>query len=174
MEEPQTNPAFKLLPLKPEQHPVTRVPKRTTELPFFYFTKKKDLLKQPIRYEGIDEFGHPMRWFVTPNPAIGAPAIEAHEVWQRLVMPAIEQQRAKLGRVPEILPLGGVRQALRALGWTEGGRTARRLLHALRKIRGAECDADYLLPRYGNGGQVTFTPVKGIYSRFTIYAIGDK
>lgn len=175
MEEPTpTKPAFELIPLKAEQHPVSRLPKRTTELPFFYLTKQKELLNKPVRYEGVDESGNPIRWTVTPNTLVGAPAIDAHEIWLRLIVPTIEIARSKTGRVPEILPLGGMRESLRTLGWNEGGHQARQLLRGLHKIQAASCDADFLLPARDKNGQVTFVPIKGIYSRLSIYAIGDK
>src|SRR3954451_19942557 len=116
---------FELLPLSPEQYPVSPPPRRTTDLPFFYLTKKKELLAQPIRYEGLDESGRPIRWTVTPNTIIGAPAIDAHKIWHQLIVPTIEHHRATTGHVPEVLPLGGIRKCLRMVGWTEGGRQAR-------------------------------------------------
>src|SRR4051794_33519996 len=92
----EQNQNFNLIPLAPEQPPVSIVPKRTTELPFFYLTKKKELLQQNITYEGVDEFGRPMRWKVRPNrdSDIGEPAIDAHRVWVLLILPAIEHTRA--------------------------------------------------------------------------------
>src|SRR5688572_13273766 len=107
---------FELVTLTPEQHAVTPVPKFTTELPFFYLTKKKNLLQQDIHFEGIDGHGNPIRWEVIPNrsPKIGVPAIEAHTIFTQLVKPVMEMQRDQTGRVPEILPLGGIRECLRA------------------------------------------------------------
>src|SRR6187399_1565149 len=135
----QQNTSFELIPLTPEQHAVSAPPKRTTDLPFFYLTKQKELLNQPIRYEGVDENGRPIRWTVTPNTIIGAPAIDAHKIWHQLVIPTIEMHRSEAGKAPEILPLGGVRKCLRALGWTEGGRQARQLLEGLNRIASAWC-----------------------------------
>src|SRR6185503_9409841 len=82
-----------LIPLKAGQHAVILVPKTTTDLPFFYFTKQKASLNQNINYQGLDPQGRPMRWQVFPNnnPAIGAPGIDAHEAWMRLVKPTFDQ-----------------------------------------------------------------------------------
>src|SRR5690242_6397846 len=88
------NQTFELIPLTPEQHPISSPPKRTTDLPFFYLTKKKELLEQPIHYVGVDENGRPIRWTVTPNTIIGAPAIDAHKIWHQLVIPTIEVHRS--------------------------------------------------------------------------------
>src|SRR5437899_10579590 len=108
-----------LIPILRGQHHVTLLPRTATDLPFFYLTKKKELLGKPIHFEGTDLAGRPMRWTVTPNTnsAIGAPAIEAHEVWVRLVMPAITASRTPDGRVPDIVPLGRLRESLRIIGW---------------------------------------------------------
>src|SRR5437016_3029887 len=101
-ESTQPIPPFTLLPLTPDQHPVSGLPKRTTELPFFYLTKKKELLDRNISYEGVDEAGNPVRWAVRPNraPEIGVPAIDAHEIWVRVVIPMIERHQAAANRVP--------------------------------------------------------------------------
>jgi hypothetical protein len=177
MEEPnqQRNKPFELIPLTPEQHPVTGLPKRTTELPFFYLTKKKELLQKNITYEGVDESGRPIRWTVRPNrdPEIGVPTIDAHEVWVRLIIPVIEQHRSNGGKIPEILPLGGVRQCLRMLGWGVGGHQARRLLRGLNQIGAAWCEADFFLAIIDSTGQQKFVPIKGKFSRLSIYAIGE-
>lgn len=164
-----------LIPLAPEQPPVTIVPKRTTELPFFYLTKKKGLLQQNISYEGVDEYDRPIRWKVRPNraPDIGEPAIDAHRIWVLLILPAIEHSRAATGRVSQILPLGGVRKCLRVLDWGTGGHQARRLLRALNQIGAAWCEADFFLP-VQNAGKLQLVPIKGKFSRLAIYAIGEK
>src|SRR6266702_1830711 len=177
MEEPNQQPAkaFELLPLAAEQHPVSDLPKPTTELPFFYLTKKKELLQQNIHYEGVDEAGRPIRWTVRPNrdPEIGVPAIDAHEIWVRLIIPVIEHHRSGAGKIPEILPLGGVRQCLRMLGWGIGGHQARRLLRGLNQIGAAWCEADFFLPITDPTGQLKLVPIKGKFSRLSIYAIGE-
>jgi hypothetical protein len=173
MEEPsqQPNKPFELIPLTAEQHPVSGLPKRTTELPFFYLTKKKELLQQNINYEGVDEGGRPIRWTVRPNrdAEIGVPTIDAHEVWVRLIIPVIEQHRFNFGKIPEILPLGGVRQCLRMLGWGIGGHQARRLLRGLNQIGAAWCEADFLVSITGQDGQVKLVPIKGKFSRLSIW-----
>ncbi len=169
---------LELMPLQPGQHHITLLPKTSTDLPFFYLTKQKALLNQPIRFDSLDTAGRPMRWKVTPNtnPAIGAPAIEAHEVWVRLVMPAITLSRGSDDTVRDIVPLGRMRESLRRVGWSEGGFTARRLLKALHQIGSAWCVADFWMPtnRVDENGQPTFTHVKGAFSRMAIYAIGSK
>jgi hypothetical protein len=162
--------------LTPEQHAVTPVPKFTTELPFFYLTKQKKLLEQDIRFEGFDGYGNPIRWEVTPNrsPKIGAPSIEAHEIFTRLVKPSMELHRAPDGQIPEILPLGGVRECLRIIGWKEGGWEARGLLQGLMQIGQATCESDFLLPvGSGSDGAPKFRAIKGIFNRFSIWKIGS-
>jgi hypothetical protein len=168
------NQTFELIPLSPEQHPISSPPKRTTDLPFFYLTKKKELLEQPIHYVGVDESGRPIRWTVTPNTIIGAPAIDAHKIWHQLVIPTIELHRSDAGKAPEILPLGGVRKCLRAIGWTEGGRQARQLLEGLNRIASAWCEADFFLPVQDATGKIQLMSIKGKFSRLSIYAIGEK
>ncbi len=172
--EGNQNQPFQLQPLSPEEHAVSTPPRRTTDLPFFYLTKKKELLNQPIRYEGIDESGRPIRWTVTPNTIIGAPAIDAHRIWHKLIIPTIEQHRTKAGRVPQVLPLGGVRKCLRLIGWTEGGRQAREFLAGLNRIASAWCEADFFVPVQDANGKLKFAAVKGKFSRLSIYAIGEK
>jgi hypothetical protein len=167
---------IEIKPLTPEQHAVTPVPKFTTELPFFYLTKHKISLQQDIRYEGLDGYGNPIRWEVIPNrsPKIGAPSIEAHEIFTRLVKPSMELHRAPDGQIPEILPLGGVRECLRIIGWKEGGWEARGLLQGLMQIGQASCESDFLLPiGMSPEGTPTFRAIKGIFNRFSIWKIGS-
>lgn len=167
---------FTLAPLGSGQHAVTPVPKSTTDLPFFYLTKHKERLMKPILYEGVDGEGRPMRWAATPNAAIGSPGIDAHEAWTRLVKPTWEAYRTDDDRLPNILPLGGVRQCLRGVGWGQGGWEARRLLRALNQIGATWCTADFSVPttKLNEDGRPTFRLVKGSFSRLTIYAIGEK
>lgn len=170
--------ALKLIPLKPDQHPVTQAPKFTTELPFFYLTKDKKLLSQVIVYEDRDEEGRPIRWKVTPNihPTVGAPGIEAHEVWGRLIKPAIDSHRKPDGQLPAIIRLGKVRECLRTIGWRAGGWEARDFFRTLNQTTGALCEADFWLPTTtkDQSGAWTFRHIKGIFSRITVYAIGSK
>lgn len=164
-----------LIPLKPDQHPVTRLPKFTTELPFFYLTKQKEALQKPIDFQTTDDGGKPVRWKVTPNTTIGAPGIEAHEVWVRLVKPAIDAQRRGDGIIPLIIPLGGARECLRLLGWQQGGFQARRILERLDQIGAARCEADFWMPTLQRdaGGSPLFIHIKAKFSKFDIYAIGS-
>ena len=169
--------AQSLLPLKPKQHPVTPLPKFTTELPFFYLTKRKDLLSQAIDFQGIDPANRPIRWKVTPNPTIGAPGIEAHEVWVRLIKPALDTEREKmLGKLPNLIPLGSVRECLRSLGWSIGGWESRRLMKCIRQIGSAWCEADFWMPttERDEEGRALHRHIKGEFSRISIYAIGSK
>lgn len=166
-----------LVPLKPDQHAVILVPKATTDLPFFYFTKQKTSLNQNINYQGIDFQGRPMRWQVFPNnnPSIGAPGIDAHEAWMRLVKPTFDQYSAQ-GIAVDILPLGRLREALRKVGWGEGGWEGRRLLKALHQIGAASCVADLWVPTttVDEKGETTFQHINATFSKLTLYAIGSK
>jgi hypothetical protein len=166
-----------LLPLKPKQHPVTSIPKFTTEFPFFYLTKRKDLLTQAIDFQGIDPEQRPIRWKVTPNPTIGAPGIEAHEVWVRLIKPALDAERERmLGKLPNLVPLGSVRECIRTLGWSIGGWESRRLMKCIRQIGSAWCEADFWMPtaEKDEEGRALYRHIKGEFSRISIYAIGSK
>jgi hypothetical protein len=166
-----------LLPLKPKQHPVTSIPKFTTELPFFYLTKRKDLLTQTINFQGVDPEQRPIRWKVTPNPTIGAPGIEAHEVWVRLIKPALDAERERMsGKLPNLVPLGSVRECIRMLGWSIGGWESRRLMKCIRQIGSAWCEADFWMPtaEKDEEGRALYRHIKGEFSRISIYAIGSK
>lgn len=166
-----------LQPLKPKQHPVTSLPKFTTELPFFYLTKRKDLLSQPVDFRSTDPENKPVRWRVTPNPTIGAPGIEAHEVWVRLIKPAIDAERERLlGKLPSLIPLGSIRECLRTLGRSIGGWESRRLLKSIRQIGSAWCEADFWMPtaERDEEGRALYRHIKGEFSRISIYSIGSK
>src|SRR6059058_4207387 len=128
--------AFELLPLKPEQHTITFVPRLSLELPFFNLTVRRKDIPKVIKYRGRDLAGRPIRWEVYQDTSkeIGAPAVEAHEVWYLLVKPAIDSQRLPNGKIPEIVPLGGMRECLRRVGWTSGGHQAHELMKALTQI----------------------------------------
>jgi len=166
-----------LQPLKPNQHPVTPLPKFTTELPFFYLTKRKDLLNQVINFQSTDSGDKPVRWRVTPNPTIGAPGIEAHEVWVRLIKPALDAERERMaGKLPSLVPLGSIRECLRTLGRAIGGWESRRLLKCIRQIGSAWCEADFWMPtaERDEEGRVLYRHIKGEFSRISIYSIGSK
>jgi hypothetical protein len=109
---------FELVPLKPEQHTITFVPRLSLELPFFNLTLRKKDTPHVIKYAGRDEAGHPIRWEVYQDTSeeIGAPAVEAHEVWYLLIKPSIDSQRRPDGSIPELIPLGGLRECLRKVG----------------------------------------------------------
>lgn len=163
--------------LKPNQHPVTPLPKFTTELPFFYLTKRKDLLNQVINFQSTDSGDKPIRWRVTPNPTIGAPGIEAHEVWVRLIKPALDAERERMsGNLPSLVPLGSIRECLRTLGRAIGGWESRRLLKCIRQIGSAWCEADFWMPTSERDGEgrVLYRHIKGEFSRISIYSIGSK
>jgi len=166
-----------LQPLKPNQHPVTPLPKFTTELPFFYLTKRKDLLNQVINFQSTNSGDKLVRWRVTPNPTIGAPGIEAHEVWVRLIKPALDAERERMaGKFPSLVPLGSIRECLRALGRAIGGWESRRLLKCIRQIGSAWCEADFWMPtaERDEEGRILYRHIKGEFSRISIYSIGSK
>ena len=169
--------AAELIPINEGQHQVILVPKATTDLPFFYLTKQNIRLRQNINYEGVDAKGRPIRWQVFPNNnrAIGAPGIDAHEAWMRLVKPTFDWHRDS-GKALDILPLGKLREALRTVGWGEGGWEARRLLKALHQIGAASCVADLWIPttHEDEDGNPTFQHINATFSKMTIYAIGSK
>lgn len=169
--------AFELIPLKPEQHTLTFVPRLSLELPFFNLTSRRKDVPKVIKYQGRDNAGHPIRWevFQDTSEEIGAPAVEAHEVWYLLVKPSIDSQRQPNGAIPEIIPLGGIRECLRKVGWSEGGFQARELIKALTQISFAGCVADLWLPtdERDNEGKQRFLQIKGRFSRMSVYAIGE-
>jgi hypothetical protein len=169
--------SFELIPLKPEQHTVTFVPRLTLELPFFNLTVRHKNIPKVIKYEGRDEAGRPIRWEVYQDTSeeIGAPAVEAHEVWYLLVKPSIDASRRPDGSIPEIIPLGGIRECLRKVGWTAGGHQARELLKVLTQISFAGCVADLWVPtgEQDQEGKTRFLQIKGRFSRMSVYAIGE-
>ena len=169
--------AFELLPLKPEQHTISFVPRLSLELPFFNLSHRKKDTPKVIKYEGRDEAGRPIRWEVYQDTSkeIGAPAVEAHEVWYLLVKPSIDASRKRDGSIREIIPLGGVRECLRKVGWTAGGHQARELIKALTQISFAGCVADLWVPTEEQDlqGKTRFLQVKGRFSRLSVYAIGE-
>jgi hypothetical protein len=169
--------AFELLPLKPEQHTVTFVPRLSLELPFFNLTFRRNDIPKVIKYEGRDEAGRPIRWEVYQDTSeeIGAPAVEAHEVWYLLVKPSIDSSRRPDGGIPDIIPLGGIRECLRKVGWSAGGHQARELIKALTQISFAGCVADLWVPtgEPDPEGKTRFLQIKGRFSRLSVYAIGE-
>lgn len=169
--------AFELIPLKPEQHALAFVPKLSTDLPFFNLTSRRRDIPKVIKYRGRDLAGRPIRWEVYQDTSkeIGAPAVEAHEVWYLLVKPSIDSQRMLDGKLPEIIPLGGMRECLRRVGWTSGGHQAHELMKALTQIAFAGCVADLWLPtgEQDAEGRERYLQIKGRFSRLSVYAIGE-
>lgn len=167
-----------LVPLKPKQHPVTNIPRFGNERPFFYLTSRKTALKLNINFAGLDDAGRPYRWNVRPNrdEHIGVPGAEAHEVWIRLIKPALDDARAgNEGELPAIIPLGTVRECLRVVGWTIGGWEQERLFRCIRQIGAAWCEADFWQPttEKDESGKPVCVHIKGEFSRLTLYAIGN-
>jgi hypothetical protein len=169
--------AVELIPLNPDQHVITFIPKLTAELPFFNLTNYKRDLTNPIKFEGVDEAGHPMQWQVFPNSnkEIGAPGVEAHRVWYLLVKPAIDEARLMTGKIPQVIPLGKVRECLRKVGFTSGGHQERELIKCLNQIGAAWCVADLWIPtkEVDETGKPKYVQVKGRFSRMSIYAVGE-
>lgn len=169
--------ATELIPLKSGQHLITFVPKLSTELPFFNLTSRRKDIPKVIKYEGVDVAGHPIRWEVYQNTSkeIGAPGVEAHQVWYLLIKPAIDEARRPDITIPEIVPLGKVRECLRKVGWAAGGRQQRDLIQALRQISFAGCVADLWMPTgdLDEEGKQRFLQIKGSFSRLSVYAIGE-
>lgn len=169
--------SFELLPLKPEQHTLTFVPKLAIELPFFNLTARRKDIPKVIKYQGRDAYGRPINWEVYQDTSkeIGAPAVQAHEVWYLLVKPSIDSHRLPNGRIREIIPLGGVRECLRKVGWTIGGHQGHELIKALTQISFAGCVADLWVPtgEQDSEGKERFLQIKGRFSRMSVYAIGE-
>src|SRR5260370_25405602 len=168
---------FELIPLKPDQHTLTLVPKLSLELPFFNLTPRRKDIPKVIKYQGRDDAGRPIRWEVYQDTSeeIGAPAVEAHEVWYLLVKPSIDGRRRTDGSIPEIIPLGGIRECLRKVGWTAGGFQTRELIKALTQIAFAGCVADLWVPTGDTDqeGKERLLQIKGRFSRMSVYAIGE-
>ena len=169
--------ATELIPLKPDQHKITFVPKTTTDLPFFNLTYRKKEIPKAIKYEGVDEAGHPIRWEVyhNTNSEIGHPGVEAHEVWYLLIKPAIDASRKTDGTISQIIQLGGMRECLRMVGWTAGGHQARELIKSLTQIAFSGCVADLWFPTGETDaeGKQKYLQIKSRFSRLSVYAIGE-
>jgi hypothetical protein len=169
--------AVELIPLNSDQHVITFIPKLTAELPFFNLTSYKRDLTNPIKFEGIDEAGHPINWQVFPNSnkEIGAPGVEAHRVWYLLIKPAIDEARFMTGKIPQVIPLGKVRECLRKAGFTAGGHQEHKLIKCLNQIGAAWCVADLWIPtkEVDEAGKPKYIQVKGRFSRMSVYAIGE-
>jgi hypothetical protein len=167
-----------LLPLKQEQHVVTFVPKTTTDLPFFNLTYRRKDTPSKIKFEGVDGAGNPINWEVRHNTDddIGYAGVQAHEIWYLLIKPAIDANRLENGKVKKIIPLGGLRECLRMVGWTEGGHQAKDLIRSLTQISFAGVIADLWFPtgETDEAGKPTFRQVKGRFSRLSLYAIGEQ
>jgi hypothetical protein len=170
--------ATELIPLKQGQHVVTYVPKVTTDLPFFNLTQRKKGISNKIKFEGKDGFGNPVNWEVRHNTDddIGYAGVLAHEVWYLVIKPAIDAARRETGRTPSIVPLGGIRECLRMVGWTEGGHQANDFIQALTQISFAGVIADLWFPtgETDGAGKPKFQQIKGRFSRMSVYAIGEK
>lgn len=169
--------AVELIPLKPNQHKITFVPKTTTDLPFFNLTYRKKDIPKEIEYEGVDNAGHPIYWRVEYNTSkrTGAPGVEAHEVWYLLIKPAIDASRETDGNIPQIIQLGGMRECLRMVGWTAGGFQAKELIKSLTQISFAGCVADLWFPtgELDGEGKQKYLQIKSRFSRLSVYAIGE-
>lgn len=170
--------SVELIPTKPGQHVVTFVPKVTTDLPFFNLTYRKKNVPKKIKFEGEDGAGNPIRWEVHHNTSdeIGSAGVQAHEVWYLLIKPAIDASRMESGKIPSIIPLAGMRDCLRMIGWSAGGLQARELIKVLRQIAFAGVVADLWFPtgETDEKGKPKFKQVKGSFSRMSVYAIGEK
>ncbi|MFN0278982.1 MAG: hypothetical protein ACKVRN_10305 [Pyrinomonadaceae bacterium] len=169
--------SVELIPLKPDQHKVTFVPKTTTDLPFFNLTYRRKDIPKAVKYEGIDPAGHPISWqvFHNANTEVGHAGVEAHEVWYMLIKPGIDSSRKNDGTIPQIIPLGGMRHCLRMVGWSEGGHQARELIKCLTQIAFAGCVADLWFPtgEIDDEGKEKFLQIKARFSRMSVYAIGE-
>jgi hypothetical protein len=167
-----------LIPLNSDQHVVTFVPRLITELPFFNLTSYQKNLPSVIKFAGLDDAGHPINWEVyqNTNKEIGAPRADAHRVWYQLVKPAADQVRRVDGTIPDIVPLGKIRECLRRVGWTAGGHQERKLIRCLNQIGAAWCVADLWIPTRESDehGKPKFIQVKGRFSRLSVYAIGER
>src|ERR1700683_2303452 len=109
----------KLVPFKPGQHKVTAVPKIASDLPFFNLVQNRRGVPTTIKYQDTDTQGRHVRWEVYPDTSaeIGPPGVEAHRVYHLLVKPSIDAARDPATRlIPELIPLGGVRECLRKVG----------------------------------------------------------
>jgi hypothetical protein len=169
--------SVELIPLKPEQHKVTFVPKTTTDLPFFNLTYRRKDIPKSVKFEGVDPAGHPISWQVyhNTNNEVGHAGVEAHEIWYMLIKPAVDASRKENGSIPQIIPLGGMRHCLRMVGWSEGGHQARELIKCLTQIAFAGCVADLWFPtgEIDEEGKEKFLQIKARFSRMSVYAIGE-
>jgi hypothetical protein len=170
--------AAELITLNPDQHQISFVPKLTTDLPFFNLTSKRKDIPRVIKYQATDEEGRTIHWEVHQNTSkeIGPPGVEAHLVWVLLVKPCIDAHRTAGGRIPDVILLGGIRECLRKVGWTAGGRQARRLIRVLTQISFAGCIADLWLPTgvADDVGNDKYLHIQGRFSKMEVYKIGER
>jgi len=150
---------------------VTLSPAGVNEYPFFCLSRKPAHLKRNIEWRGADDEGRQFTWKVKPN-SDGLPGEAAWEIWLTIIQPLLHaSQPLKHGL---LIPLGGVRHCLRALGWTISGANARVLTRALSQIAGATVEFDLWLPlpRPKPEGE-NFRRVRGRGPRILFYSIGE-
>ena len=136
-----------LVPLQQNQPTVTFVPLKQTENPFFHLSYDRRKKPEGVDFQYTDEAGNVNKWEVQYNTTkIGYPGIQAHEIWYLLIKPAIDSARKKHGKIPSIIPLGGVRECLRMVGWSAGGGQAKKLLKAISQIGASYCIAELYFP----------------------------
>ena len=150
---------------------ITFSPIEVIEYPFFCLSRNPAHRKQNIEVNGIDAKGRPFNWRVKPN-SDGLPGEAAWEIWQTLIQPLLHKhQPLKHGL---LVPIGGVRSCLRALGWTISGANAKVLMKALSQITGATIEIDLWLPLLQPGIEgENFRLVRARGPRILFYSIGQ-
>ena len=105
-----------------EKQAITKFPKTSLDLPFFILTDSHKDTTEIIKLQTVDKEGHPFKWEVYHNKAIGIPKEAAHKVNRLLTQPTINANRDESKKPAEIFTIGRFRKCLRKSSLQEGVR----------------------------------------------------
>lgn len=150
---------------------VTLSPAGVAEWPFFCLSRIPAHRRRKIECCGTDDAGRPFKWLVTAG-SDGMPGEAAWEIWLTIIQPLLHAQQPL--RHGMLIPLGGIRQCLRVLGWTESGPNARVLIQGLKQIAGASVEFEIWQPLpQPTAEEANYRRVCGKGSRLSSYLIGE-